>query len=441
MCTISLRSAQAFHPRNSKGENFADETMLGLFAQYSKKDSFSKKKGADHDGQSNKLSRSQTSPLPPSSSSASLNLANKMGDSINDSNSNSNDNSNNNSSPPNHLTNPQFSPPNQSRVLGLTAPERKLSEIGIENLKHFVPDQVEELKSGMRRWYFDVLKYDTPSLILVAKEALHHYALDSIFEIEETTLVKFLFAVSNKYRDNAFHNFFHASAVLHITFMMLQEVGTDEFLTDRDLMCCLVGALVHDVDHTGFNNDFERNSSSELAVTYNDKSILENHHAATTFRLLQNESVNIFKTLNEEDFRYVRKNIIAIILKTDMVNHFDMVKQMQILSEKNLETQGYEWDIQNDEDRLELSTMVVHAADLSNPTYPKFEMTKQWCFRVCQEFSHQAYTEKELGLEVKPYMVGLTEEAGIAKLQIGFVNYVILPLWKVMGQLFPKVSE
>ncbi len=45
--------------------------------------------------------------------------------------------------------------------------------------------------------------------------------------------------------------------------------------------------MCHDVEHTGHNNAFEVSSSSELALTYHDVSVLENHHAAVSFKLLK----------------------------------------------------------------------------------------------------------------------------------------------------------
>ena len=46
----------------------------------------------------------------------------------------------------------------------------------------------------------------------------------------------------------------------------------------------LLAAIVHDVEHTGTTNNFHVNSSSETALIYNDKSVLENFHVSTAFR-------------------------------------------------------------------------------------------------------------------------------------------------------------
>lgn len=41
-----------------------------------------------------------------------------------------------------------------------------------------------------------------------------------------------------------------------------------------------VSALAHDVDHPGVNNNSLIEEHHPLAIIYNDKAVLENHHAA-----------------------------------------------------------------------------------------------------------------------------------------------------------------
>lgn len=40
-------------------------------------------------------------------------------------------------------------------------------------------------------------------------------------------------------------------------------------------------------------------AGSELAIMYNDESVLENHHLAVAFKLLQNEECDIFQHLQK----------------------------------------------------------------------------------------------------------------------------------------------
>jgi len=46
-----------------------------------------------------------------------------------------------------------------------------------------------------------------------------------------------------------------------------------------------------------------RSGSSEVALLYNDKAVLENHHASATFRLVRDDSHNILLSLSKDDYK------------------------------------------------------------------------------------------------------------------------------------------
>lgn len=68
-------------------------------------------------------------------------------------------------------------------------------------------------------------------------------------------------------------------------------------MTASDIFFTLMSGAAHDMDHPGTNNMFEQKCRTKLATLYNDQSILENHHAASFFFLLENESTNCLSTL------------------------------------------------------------------------------------------------------------------------------------------------
>lgn len=84
----------------------------------------------------------------------------------------------------------------------------------------------------------------------------------------------------------------------------------------------LLSGLCHDVEHPGRTNQFEINSLSSLAIRYNDLSVLENHHIATTFKILMKEGRNMITTSDDKEFRLLRRCVIENILATDMKEHF-----------------------------------------------------------------------------------------------------------------------
>jgi len=43
--------------------------------------------------------------------------------------------------------------------------------------------------------------------------------------------------------------------------------------------------------------------SSDVALLYNDKAVLENHHVSATFRLVRDDSHNILLSLSKDDYK------------------------------------------------------------------------------------------------------------------------------------------
>ena len=294
--------------------------------------------------------------------------------------------------------------------------------------------------SNLSSWDFDVLKFSKHALLTLVEKMFLYYDLPILFDFEVETLRAFIQNVMEGYRGNAFHNFHHAVAVVHTAFLILAKGGVDEYLEDRDVFAVLFAALVHDLEHTGNNNDFEVKARTQLALKYNDASVLENHAVACAFKLAKRPDLNIFKNFTDEDFRYTRKAIINIVIKTDMIHHLDLMKTVVDITD-NSNSASHAFDINDEKSRSILSCLVVHASDLSNPTHSDFDVSKRWSIRICEEFSLQAKKERQMGLQVTPFMDNLKSEIEIAKLQCGFVNYVVLPLWKIVAALFPKVAH
>merc|ERR1719362_242754 len=89
-------------------------------------------------------------------------------------------------------------------------------------------------------------------------------------------------------------------------------------------MASLIAALAHDVGHLGMNNLFLTSSRHQLAITYNDRSVLENYHASMLQRLLDQEygeDVNsagrLLDKLSVAQLKEARHQMISLILGTD----------------------------------------------------------------------------------------------------------------------------
>jgi hypothetical protein len=72
-------------------------------------------------------------------------------------------------------------------------------------------------------------------------------------------------------------------------------------LSTFDLVGLFLSAAGHDVDHPGHNNLYEIKTKSKLSTLYNDISVLENHHAATLYFLIEEDNCNVFEKMKSDD--------------------------------------------------------------------------------------------------------------------------------------------
>ena len=112
-------------------------------------------------------------------------------------------------------------------------------------------------------------------------------------------------------------------------------------LTTLDLFLLIISPICHDFEHkyryiyiyiifSGHTNLFHVNIASELALTYNDEAVLESHHMAATYKIMHKHNLNILEGMSKDDGAYVRKNMIQMILHTDMAKHFDDVGKNKV---------------------------------------------------------------------------------------------------------------
>jgi hypothetical protein len=93
--------------------------------------------------------------------------------------------------------------------------------------------------------------------------------------------------------------------------------------------------VVHDFEHGGLTNDFLVYSLDALAVLYNDRSPLENHHLAAAFALLRRPEYNFMPSMPKAEFEKYRKLVIELVLATDMKQHFSILSHFTTVHRLN----------------------------------------------------------------------------------------------------------
>ncbi|XP_072775491.1 3',5'-cyclic-AMP phosphodiesterase 4C isoform X1 [Taeniopygia guttata] len=256
------------------------------------------------------------------------------------------------------------------------------------------------------KWGLDVFKVAEYSgnrpLTVIMYSIFQERDLMKTFRIPVNTFITYMLTLEDHYHaDVAYHNSLHAADVAQSTHVLLSTPALEAVFTDLEIMAAIFASAIHDVDHPGVSNQFLINTNSELALMYNDASVLENHHLAVGFKLLQEENCDIFQNLSRKQRQTLRKMVIDMVLATDMSKHMNLLADLKTMVETKKVTSLGVLLLDNYSDRIQVLQNMVHCADLSNPTKP-LELYRQWTDRIMVEFFRQGDREREKGMEISP---------------------------------------
>eukprot|EP00062_Callorhinchus_milii_P018332 gi/632971836/ref/XP_007902366.1/ PREDICTED: cGMP-inhibited 3',5'-cyclic phosphodiesterase A [Callorhinchus milii] len=332
----------------------------------------------------------------------------------------------------------------------------------------------EPLLSQLNNWnfpIFDLMELTGSKcgriLSQVAYRLFEDTGLLQIFKIPLKEFMNYFHALENGYRDIPYHNRIHATDVLHAVWYLttqpipgLQTVMNDHgSMSDSDsdsgithghmgfamsktysvtedrygcvianipaleLMALYVAAAMHDYDHPGRTNAFLVATSAPQAVLYNDRSVLENHHAAAAWNLFMSRpEYNFLLHLDHVEFKRFRFLVIEAILATDLKKHFDFLAEFNAKVNEEVGS-GIDWT--NENDRLLVCQMCIKLADINGPAKCK-ELHLKWTEGIVNEFYEQGDEESSLGLPISPFMDRSAPQ--LAKLQESFITHIVGPL-------------
>lgn len=332
---------------------------------------------------------------------------------------------------------------------------RRSVAVGAVRRKNFMP-AVKYEDFGMTQevyqsWSYNTLNLTKPQKINLAMFDISRFHEPGVgyvnSELEVATLQKFVNEVEKNYLANPFHNFAHATDVLHAVARMMRIIQSEGFLVELEQYSLLVAACAHDLGHPGVNNGFLSEVGHELALQYNDRSPLENMHCAKLYQIVNLPACNIFSNFSKEQYREVRKYCIETILHTDMMGHNAMVKELQMVYQMNAEIfaasgdqvspAAFEVFNQTDTKTLVLNN-ILHSADVSNPCRT-WDCCQPWANMVLEEFFAQGDQEKMLGVPVQ--FLNDRDKLNRPNSQIGFLEFMIVPFFAAQIRLWTKLAD
>ncbi|XP_078514494.1 high affinity cGMP-specific 3',5'-cyclic phosphodiesterase 9A [Lissotriton helveticus] len=287
-----------------------------------------------------------------------------------------------------------------------------------------------ETIEALRKPTFDIWMWEPNEMLSCLEHMYHDLGLVSTFSINAITLKRWLLCIHDNYRNNPFHNFRHCFCVAQMMYSMISLCNLQETLSQANILVLMTAAICHDLDHPGYNNAYQVNARTELAVRYNDISPLENHHCAVAFQIVAQPECNIFANIDPDEFRAIRQGIIALILATDMARHKEIIDGFK----DNLE----QFDFTNQAHVTSLKMVLIKCCDISNEVRP-LEVADLWADCLLEEYFMQSDREKSEGLPVSPFMD--RDKVTKPTAQIGFIRFFLIPMFETVTQLFPQIEE
>ncbi|KAJ3085173.1 High affinity cAMP-specific and IBMX-insensitive 3',5'-cyclic phosphodiesterase 9A, partial [Quaeritorhiza haematococci] len=316
----------------------------------------------------------------------------------------------------------------------------------------------EETRQYLKQPTFDMWQWQENEMLALLEHMFIELGVVEEYKIEIPKLRRFLQTIKDYYNQNMYG--------------ILFTTGLVEKLKPIDKLILLVACLGHDLDHPGFNNTYQINARTDLAIIYNDMSPLENHHSAVLFTILREPDKNILSNLPEQVYREVRKTVIRVILSTDMGKHGETMNQFKrVLDEFSYENPEHKalvcesglvwggWGLRGFVERggegvfglrggrltielwwflgRQLLQMVLKCSDISNEVRPT-EVAEPWVDCLLQEFFTQSDHEKAQGLPTAPFMD--REKVTKASAQVGFIQFVMIPLFELLAKLLPGME-
>ncbi|PAV82660.1 hypothetical protein WR25_05875 [Diploscapter pachys] len=289
-------------------------------------------------------------------------------------------------------------------------------------------------------------RYPTSLLSRLSYTIFHNTDLFRIFKISPVKFFNFFHSLESGYWDIPYHNSVHASDVLHACYYLTVHPVSLAFgaatspdsplppplptalplshhFSNLELMALFTAAAMHDYDHPGRTNAFLVAVEDKKAILYNDRSVLENHHAAASWKLLSQQNNHFIENLDAAELKRFRYLVLEYILATDLKQHFEIIVSF---TEKT-----NEMEMNNESDRLLVAKLIIKMADINSPTKP-YDLHRKWTERICEEFYEQGDEEVKRGMPITCYMD--RNDPGVAKLQDSFICHVVSPMATAMRE-------
>ncbi|CAE7024751.1 PDE10A [Symbiodinium natans] len=306
------------------------------------------------------------------------------------------------------------------------------------------------LAAAMQSWTADTLTLGELTknrpLYVMSLSIFRHLGLIQTFGLDETKLKRFLIEVENGYpQSNRYHNSAHAASVVHFMYALLVHGGVatkcsqaahkvqEDMRVPFIQLAGILAALMHDFEHEGVTNDFHNKTLTERSVTYNNRSVNEQHHVAAAFRVLMKPEMNFLDGMGSDQFQNLRSVVVEMVLATDMALNNELLANF-IQTAQAFGADGF--SPSTAEEASMVLKFALKCADIGHLALD-WPGHLRWVQRLEEEFFLQGDREKNLKLD--PGFLMDRDKPGVSQTQVGFFEAVVLPLFRAFHQACPRV--
>lgn len=288
--------------------------------------------------------------------------------------------------------------------------------------------EIEEYSARL----FNVKGYSDDERTIMLLKMFVSQGLIRKLQIPFQKLTQYVCALKNAYNAVPYHNWIHACDVTQFVFSCIIRGKLKQYLHDIEIFALLLAAIAHDVDHHGLDNEFHKLASTPLGILYEERPVMEMHHAATAIRLLEMPEHNVLEGIETpEEKQHFFNFFIKIILATDMDKHLAYLKDFEEVTDH--------FDKRNDRHRLLLAQIILKCGSVANTIRP-FEVASDMANLLAEEKYRQGDLERTLKLEV-PETRDRTKSPPIATTETSFLTFIATPLFAALGRLIPDLAD
>jgi cAMP-specific phosphodiesterase 4 len=256
-------------------------------------------------------------------------------------------------------------------------------------------------------------------LMYVTAAMFELHELHEEFRVDRVVLRNFLYVLDDGYISNPYHNSSHAADVVNSVNFLITTLADGQIrdtLTNLEFYAALVAAAIHDFRHPGKSNNYLIKAKHDLALQYNDRSILESMHLAETFFIMRNPLCDIFGRMKDKPYREIRKAIIEMVLSTDLSMHLQLVGNLKALLLQEATAIAPTGSSGNGAglgiaapgpkpvtDPMMIMKVVIKCADIGHAA-KKRKLHVIWSALIIEEFFMQGDNERANNSDISPFM-------------------------------------